>query len=168
MPSRLSAGSARSPAPQPFSSAWLAGETEPEPPRTHGHAPGWLPDGRTLSAALVVLITVATALFTLLGNRPVQIPAETHAVVPTTSAPANVVDPPQVAATVPSSNLAPEQTPVGASALVATDAIAIGAQDEDAESPPLPTSGPLLPDYRIVTFYGHPHDPNMGIVGEYP
>ena len=25
----------------------------------------------------------------------------------------------------------------------------------------------LLPDYRIVTFYGHPHDPGMGIVGEH-
>jgi hypothetical protein len=24
----------------------------------------------------------------------------------------------------------------------------------------------LLPEYRIVTYYGHPHDPNMGIVGE--
>jgi hypothetical protein len=30
-----------------------------------------------------------------------------------------------------------------------------------------PADGALLPDYRIVTFYGHPHDPGMGIVGEY-
>jgi hypothetical protein len=30
-----------------------------------------------------------------------------------------------------------------------------------------PTDAPLLPDYRIVTFYGHPHDPGMGIVGEH-
>ena len=29
-----------------------------------------------------------------------------------------------------------------------------------------PADAPLLPDYRIVTFYGHPHDPGMGIVGE--
>lgn len=27
--------------------------------------------------------------------------------------------------------------------------------------------GALLPSHRILTFYGHPHDPNMGIVGEY-
>jgi len=30
-----------------------------------------------------------------------------------------------------------------------------------------PADAPLLPDYRIVTFYGHPHDPGMGIVGEH-
>ena len=30
-----------------------------------------------------------------------------------------------------------------------------------------PADGALLPDYRIVTFYGHPHDPGMGIVGEH-
>lgn len=27
--------------------------------------------------------------------------------------------------------------------------------------------GPLLPSNRILTYYGHPHDPNMGILGEY-
>jgi hypothetical protein len=30
-----------------------------------------------------------------------------------------------------------------------------------------PTEGALLPGYRIVAFYGHPHDANMGIVGEH-
>jgi hypothetical protein len=30
-----------------------------------------------------------------------------------------------------------------------------------------PADGALLPNYRIVTFYGHPHDPAMGIVGEH-
>jgi hypothetical protein len=30
-----------------------------------------------------------------------------------------------------------------------------------------PVDGPLLPTYRIVTYYGHPHDANMGIVGEH-
>jgi hypothetical protein len=30
-----------------------------------------------------------------------------------------------------------------------------------------PADGPLLPAYRIVAFYGHPHDPAMGIVGEH-
>jgi hypothetical protein len=30
-----------------------------------------------------------------------------------------------------------------------------------------PAEGALLPTYRIVTFYGHPHDPGMGVVGEY-
>jgi hypothetical protein len=30
-----------------------------------------------------------------------------------------------------------------------------------------PTDTALLPDYRVVVFYGHPHDPAMGIVGEH-
>ncbi len=30
-----------------------------------------------------------------------------------------------------------------------------------------PESGELLPAYRILAYYGHPHDPNMGILGEY-
>ncbi|HEX2173452.1 MAG TPA: hypothetical protein VHL09_13530 [Dehalococcoidia bacterium] len=30
-----------------------------------------------------------------------------------------------------------------------------------------PADGALLPEYRIVMFYGHPHDPAMGIVGQH-
>jgi hypothetical protein len=30
-----------------------------------------------------------------------------------------------------------------------------------------PPEGPLLPEFRVVSFYGHPHDPAMGIVGEH-
>jgi hypothetical protein len=30
-----------------------------------------------------------------------------------------------------------------------------------------PADTALLPDYRVVAFYGHPHDPAMGIVGEH-
>jgi hypothetical protein len=30
-----------------------------------------------------------------------------------------------------------------------------------------PAEGPILPEYRVVTYYGHPHDPAMGIVGEH-
>jgi hypothetical protein len=44
------------------------------------------------------------------------------------------------------------------------------AQPSVGAPPPLlaeaPPNAPLLPQYRIVTYYGHPHDPNMGIVGE--
>jgi hypothetical protein len=29
-------------------------------------------------------------------------------------------------------------------------------------------NGYLLPHYRIVAYYGQPHDPNMGILGQYP
>jgi hypothetical protein len=170
MPSRLSVSSNRSSDPQPFSSAWLAGATEPEAPRSRTHLPDWLPDGRTLSAALVVLVTVATALLTLVGSRPSVAPTETPVAAPAVAAPVNNVDPPQAAATVATTSEAPTAIPVQTVAAAPTPATtvvaAVGAQDENS-SPSLPTSGPLLPAYRIVTFYGHPHDPNMGIVGEY-
>jgi hypothetical protein len=40
-----------------------------------------------------------------------------------------------------------------------------------ATTPPTsrtPFAEALLPEYRIVAYYGHPHDSNMGIVGEMP
>jgi len=120
---------------------------------------------------LVVLITVATALFTLLGNRPGPTTSETPAPVPAVAAPANGADPPQVASTISQMSEVPTAVPMQATVAAPTPAptviAAIGAQDVNGDSPSVPTSGPLLPDYRIVTFYGHPHDPNMGIVGEY-
>jgi hypothetical protein len=171
MPGRMSAGSTRSPSPQPFSSAWLAGATQPEPPRSHAHLRDWLPEGRTLNAALVVLVTVATALFTLVGNRTGPRPSETPIPIPAVAAPANVVDPPRAAPTVAQVSEEPIVVPEVARVVDPTPATtvgaAIGAENQNGESPSLPTSGPLLPNYRIVTFYGHPHDPNMGIVGEY-
>ena len=170
MPSRLSISSPRSSAPQPFSSAWLAGASEPEPSRNHVHLPAWIPDGRALNAALVVVITLTTALFALVGNRsspttPESLPAPQAVVSATT-----VADPPQLPTMVaevietPTANLA--QPGVEAVTPASNVVPAVGAQDANAQSPALPT-GALLPDYRIVTFYGHPHDPNMGIVGEY-
>jgi len=73
-------------------------------------------------------------------------------------------------------------------AVGADDSEADGSQEptDDAESTePAPTEivtatvnldqpetvasadGSLLPQYRILTFYGHPHDSNMGILGQY-
>jgi hypothetical protein len=33
---------------------------------------------------------------------------------------------------------------------------------------PTPLEGSLLPDHRIVAFYGNPHSKKMGVLGEYP
>ena len=33
---------------------------------------------------------------------------------------------------------------------------------------PTPLAGSLLPDHRIVAFYGNPHSKKMGVLGEYP
>ena len=43
-----------------------------------------------------------------------------------------------------------------------------GSPEEQAINAQTIASGGLLPAHRILTYYGHPHDPNMGILGEYP
>jgi hypothetical protein len=41
------------------------------------------------------------------------------------------------------------------------------AADLSAQLARAPVDRALLPEHRIVVYYGHPHDPAMGIVGEY-
>ncbi len=41
------------------------------------------------------------------------------------------------------------------------------AADASSQLAAPPTQGPILPEYRVVAYYGHPHDPAMGIVGEH-
>lgn len=164
--------------PRPFSSGWLEASSSavPElaPPRRF-RLPGWIPDGRALSAVLVVTVTLAIAAVPIRQGvfRPSDEVA-TATVVVATSAP--------TAAPIP---LAPTAAPLAAE-VVATEQIAPDpslandasvAAPEFVEAPKMPNSGTaavapapvdkaLLPEYRIVTFYGHPHDANMGIVGE--
>jgi hypothetical protein len=76
----------------------------------------------------------------------------------------------------------PAVAPTGIPAVPATEERATEAQNPapTATAPPpapapTPTpqlrsfveQGALLPAHRILTYYGHPHDPNMGILGEY-
>ncbi|MFM9105092.1 MAG: hypothetical protein ACKOWF_00120 [Chloroflexota bacterium] len=103
-----------------------------------------MPDERTLSAGLVILLTMAIAVaaaFSRGGTGPAALPAPTPAVAPAIA-------------------LAPTPTPSPPPAPVAA------AASPTAEPAAIEVPG-LLPGNRILAFYGHPHDPNMGIVGEY-
>jgi hypothetical protein len=78
---------------------------------------------------------------------------------------------------------APPEIPAAPS-VPAADATSADFAAQPADAPPMPSvpapgpspapelrafveQGPLLPTHRILTYYGHPHDPNMGILGEH-
>ena len=68
-----------------------------------------------------------------------------------------------------------------APATIASDLVAVSTVVVENTPTPAPTAvpsptpplrsfveqGALLPAHRVLTYYGHPHDPNMGILGEY-
>jgi hypothetical protein len=172
MPGRFAPRS-RPAGPRPFSSEWLAAPEPVAPEPTRLRFPAWIPDGRALSAGFVVLISLATAVVTVVhgGGVPVSHPSP----VPEAAAP-TMAAPPAAPTTAPAPAVAQE---------AAGDALDGGIEEfeaapaaEFAQAPELaigaeapvvaaPLDRPLLPEFRIVTFYGHPHDANMGIVGEY-
>ncbi len=64
---------------------------------------------------------------------------------------------------------APEVPGAGESAVTAPEVPAAPvAQAAAAATEEATANEAVLPASRILTYYGHPHDPNMGIVGEYP
>jgi hypothetical protein len=125
---------------------------------------------------MLVAVSAAAAIAALVGgNRTMVVaPAPSHTL--TALAPATV----QSGATVvePSQSVPAPTEP----AMVAPGTGNLGGDEppvpEFAQAPDLsadlaapvvraPTDVALLPDYRIVVYYGHPHDPAMGIVGEH-
>lgn len=129
---------------------------------------------------MVVIVSLATALVTFRGSHGVEIqdPARLAATavvtlepreqaVVSTSAPAVVDAEPTVPAVADQQVLA--ETPAAAAPANATLEFAQAAP-VSTETVSLLATAPLdvalLPEYRVVAFYGHPHDPNMGIVGE--
>lgn len=176
MPGRLGVRTTQPSGPRPFSSEWLAGDasTEPPPPRVTFRLPDWIPDGRTLSAVLVVAVSLASAVLAFQGSR--SNPADNAApslAVATTAPVATVVEAvlaPTVAAPVAAQDAAggtePEAAPIvepSAAAFAQAPGLPAAAESNVAIAP---TDRAILPEYRIVTFYGHPHDSNMGIAGE--
>jgi len=176
MPGRLAVRSGRPASPRPFSSEWLAVDSPTEPPRTAYRLPIWIPTGRTLSTVILVIVSIATASAALLGGNRAMMTAS--APTQTLIAPAPAPGASDAAITEPTMSV-PAPT---AAAILASEASDTGSAaqpvPEFARAPELtadlaapvvtaPVDTPLLPDYRIVMFYGHPHDPGMGIVGEH-
>jgi hypothetical protein len=174
MPNRIGVRSGRPAGPRPFSSEWLAADAPEASQVTPFRLPTWVPTGRTVSTAMLVVVSIAAASLGLVGeSRMFVSPVATH----TLSLPAPIAASGAVGAEPTAGVPAPtaEATLVPETGATENDA---PPAPEFARAPKLaaglaapvaraPADGALLPDYRIVTFYGHPHDPGMGIVGEY-
>ena len=98
MPGRMAARRVRAEGPRPFSSEWLASDVPPEPAAPSVRIPTWLPNRRTLSTAMLVIITLGAAVVPIIdGNRAVFITptssqsenAPAFASEPSSEAPAN-------------------------------------------------------------------------------
>jgi hypothetical protein len=148
--------------PAPFSTDWLLSPPEPEPPRRLPVLPSWFPTDSGLTSIFVVLLTLAIAI----GGRGFGLAASgddggdrqpaTTADATTTPASQNAPTPTPAAPSESTEDAEPSSTLVAALNLGAGDNAAVGGED-----------GAILPRYRILSYYGHPNDPNMGIVGEY-
>jgi len=192
--SRLMSRPARSVGPRPFSAEWVAAPKRPPATRPLLALPPWVPGESTLAAALVLLMTLAIALIALNGAMPrfqsdddrqtltalpggQMEPAATSAVavaMDDSAAPlAASAAPAEVAADVGSAapltaDTAPGMVAVGAAlaeAAVAGPSAFVPAPAPASASQPESVPGAILPGNRVLAYYGHPHDENMGIVG---
>jgi hypothetical protein len=176
MPARIAVRSGRPDGPRPFSSEWLAADAPEQPPRTEFRLPTWIPNGRTVSTAVLVVVSLAAAAAALLGGNRAMVVAPAPPQTVTAPAPAGQthdiasVEPTlSVPAPTAPAMTAPESGDTGGDAQSVPEfAQAPGlATDLAAPVASAPADVALLPQYRIVMFYGHPHDPAMGIVGQH-
>jgi hypothetical protein len=159
--------------PKPFSSEWLhAPARPPEPPKRWNRNVNerlvsklsWLPGAR--AASLLAVIALVFMSF-LLGRPESHFPAQTVAAVQTP---------------VPNLVFNDHPVPEDNDASISTDSITVTEGDPNAPlstptegpklsleltAPPEVHDGSLLPQYRLLLFYGFPGDANMGILGEY-
>jgi len=175
MPGRIAVRAGRPASPRPFSSEWLAADAPEESPPTAFRLPPWVPNGRTVSTAILVVVSITAASAALFGGNRMMVvsPVPTQTVTESALPHAAIDD-------------VGEQPTPGVPAPTAMAMVASDADTSEGDIPPpnfvqapelkvdlaapvaeAPAEGALLPTYRIVTFYGHPHDPGMGVVGEY-
>jgi hypothetical protein len=184
MPGRLVGRRAQAVGPRPFSSEWLASDAPSAPVRPPVRLPGWIPSGRALSRAMLVVITLAAAILPLIDeNRAMFFSRPSIESDGATSGGseqgAGAVANPTVTEQITTEPIATEAT---ATELLVAESAGQGSDNlpapEFAQAPDLaenlaaqlaraPADRPLLPEFRIVMYYGHPHDPAMGVVGEY-
>lgn len=157
MPYRIGSPAAPPDAPKPFSRKWL--QSPPQTPvRKIPVLPAWLPSERVLVGLCVLLLVFVTAVG---GNDGSPKRTGIAASLETTTA-----EPDKPTATV-EAVVESEATEEVAAEPTATATLVTGinvARGESAAS----TDGALLPQYRILSYYGHPLNDAMGIVGEFP
>jgi hypothetical protein len=190
MTGRFAGRSPQPEGPKPFSAEWVAAHEQPStvvavlPQRSGFRLPGWFPGERATSAGLLVVVILLTVYLTLPAGRGgplmhyggptadelavTSLPASSEtAALPEASLPSVETMAQEVQSTlVPAA--APTTVPEVAPTKAPTAAVAPAAMATPPPTSRTPLAGALLPDYRIVAYYGHPHDSNMGIVGEMP
>lgn len=172
MPFRLATRSPRRDGPTPFSSEWTHDPTPASVRRRAPALPTWVPGERVLTAILVLLLATVAGLAAVGGDESARLsaPAATTGVESPNRAAAL---PPTVPTAIDadatfgpaSASTAAVGGPVEASPPPSIPAVAFGAPRTAKVAPA--ADGALLPTYRILTYYGHPHDENMGILGEH-
>lgn len=158
---------ARRDGPAPFSSDWTRSPSREAPRRWPPLLPAWVPSERRLGAGLVLLLT-AVAVLLAGGAEPGRLaaPAKVRSNRTVASVPTATLAAREAAVAVDSrSPTAVTGGAIGTVPPVPAPAVAFNAPRAAPVEPA--ADGALLPTYRILTYYGHPHDENMGILGEY-
>jgi hypothetical protein len=157
MPYRIGSPAVQPDAPKPFSRKWL--QTPPQvPTRRVPVLPKWLPSERALVGCFVLLLVFVTAIGGNDGSpRRMGVAAPIETPTAQTDAPTATAE--TVAATEETGD--PQVEPTPSPTLV--PGINVGRAETEAS-----TDGALLPQYRILSYYGHPLNDAMGIVGEFP
>ena len=185
MPSPWGQNRGRGAGPTPFTSQWINDPPEPPRPGRFGPAslqpsltgPSWLPSERVMTALLVLVLVCATVLVGKPSDDKLRIAASSDAPPPADLAQGvgGVTQETKPAAASADESGTTGDTPAEA----ASDAPGNDQADREptAASTPAslnlgqpaspPADGSILPYYRVVAYYGQPHDANMGILGEY-
>jgi hypothetical protein len=159
-------------APKPFSSDWNPMSAAPPPRGVIGvlaRIARWLPGERLLSGVLVAALVLAALNLTAprrTAHEPAptgtnaSLAAQTTITDTSTTAPVD----PTAAVTVGSTERA---AGAGGTEVAMNTPASTAAAPAQAEATKGSTTGDLLPNYRILTYYGFPGNPNLGILGEY-
>lgn len=163
MPLRRSTRSGENTGPKPFSEEWL--QTPPEPPQPVSDGglrlPAWMPSEQLVAGLLIGLLVLAILPW---RHSIVRTPAPTEepniaVVLPTATEQTTAEIPTEpVQQTVATEILAEVPTALPTEVVVASPT---------TQSDLALTGEEILPKSRVLSFYGFPGEPNMGILGEY-
>ena len=158
---------------RPFSREWLAAPPAARAParRRLPVFPGWVPSERILSGVLVMALVLITVIASG-GAAPTTVARTGDPGGASIDAPDNgssgqtqaVVAPPPSPTAADQAALAPTSVPV-----VETPTLLPGLDLTPATGGAQTGGDPraLLPNYRVLSYYGHPLNDSMGILGEY-
>ena len=156
------------PGPHPFSGEWMQdpatwAEREPAPPPVAPLRSTGMPAGS--DRLLVGVVVMALALIVPQVGRNHDLSHASTLAVPA----APDAQPTQPAATEPATSAPPESAAVGGGTdpSSATEPVLVAGAAAEPGGETGELAGALLPQYRILAYYGQPHDADMGILGEY-